>query len=425
MDATRETRKPGVRARVSKWALWANPVCLVCLIALANCVALGVCVFGVANVELDADNSAKFVAILTLAVLFDEIEHSVSQFLRRLGDSRYTDISSVWTIAATLALPLGQAVIFLTIYRLYLWFRHQRSDGKPLYRQLYTAAALVLCVAIAQRAFTFVHTLNVHNGSSASSVTIALAYLLAVIVFTLVNDLLVGLAVRLSTGTRRLSDLVGDFDEKMLEVATLCLGVFVAFSADRDPLLVFFAIPLTLVLQRAALVRKLEEDASTDPKTGLLNAPTWHRVGTRELARAEREGEPVSVLIFDLDRFKDVNDTFGHLVGDQAILAMANLLKAELRDYDSVARFGGEEFVALLPKTDADAAFHVAERIRAQVLRIRLETGVEPGPRLSVSVGLACFPEFGGSMDQLLQSADTALYTAKNSGRNRVVVSTS
>jgi diguanylate cyclase (GGDEF)-like protein len=129
------------------------------------------------------------------------------------------------------------------------------------------------------------------------------------------------------------------------------------------------------------------------------------------------------LLLIDLDHFKAVNDNFGHLVGDAALQAVGLRLKRELRQYDVVGRFGGEEFVALLPGVDTTDAAAAAERIRAAIASISLaEMGTATDSTLTASLGVAMYPLHGDDLGEVLRAADTALYLAKSAGRDRVTV---
>ncbi|WP_157749203.1 GGDEF domain-containing protein [Jatrophihabitans sp. GAS493] len=383
-------------------------------------IALTLAVMSWASMRPTSLELLRFLSFLVFAFLFEEIGRSAARLLHRVRGARFIDMTSVWMMAAIVVLSPGLALIFLVAFRLYLWFRQLKSAGLPAYRQIYTCASVAIALVLAQSTLEFIPRVLDY---APRFIVLPIAFGTTILVFMFVNTALVAAAIRLAVGSQPIGTFVGTIEDNLIELATLCLGALVAFAALREPTLVALGVPLTIVLQRAALVRQLEDDASMDPKTGLLNAPTWHRIGVRELARAEREREPVAVLLLDLDHFKAVNDGYGHLVGDQAILAIADLLRDELRDYDSVGRFGGEEFVALLPRATAHEAFVVAERIRQEVRNIQLDTEHLPAPTLSLSIGLACFPDHGVTMDELLQAADTALYRAKNSGRNKVVVS--
>jgi diguanylate cyclase (GGDEF)-like protein len=173
----------------------------------------------------------------------------------------------------------------------------------------------------------------------------------------------------------------------------------------------------------------LEEVASTDSKTGLLNAAAWHTQAAKELRRAQRGRTSAAVLILDLDHFKSVNDDHGHLAGDEVLSAVASALRAEVREHDLVGRFGGEEFVVLLPELgrelDGSGELHaIAERIRHRISTLSVVVSTPHGSLtiagLSVSVGGAAFPEHGAGLENLMDAADTALYAAKRDGRNAV-----
>ncbi|SDI93241.1 diguanylate cyclase (GGDEF) domain-containing protein [Frankineae bacterium MT45] len=421
MEASEASRKRLSRFDVLSWPVWQNSGKLLLLLGTVEFSVLIIALRLASGFHLSSHQALEFTALLGCALLFEEIERGVAHFLSRLRDTRYTDMTSVWIIAGVIVLRPLLVVVFITIFRIYLWIRQQRREGVPAYRRVFTWASHSLSALAAAGVLVF---MPYYLQSSPHFFAVPILYALVALAYMTVNDITVGLAVFFSTGSRKPSELVGDFGEKMLEIATLCLGVLLGLACLRQPSMVIFAIPSALVLERASLVRKLEQDASTDAKTGLLNAPTWHRIGVRELGRAERERYPIAVLLLDLDHFKAVNDSYGHLVGDQAILAIADLLRHEMRDYDSIGRFGGEEFVALLPRASVHEAFSVAERVREQVRELRLDAAVPGrGPALSLSIGLACFPDHGATMDELLQAADTALYRAKNGGRNKVVVS--
>lgn len=169
--------------------------------------------------------------------------------------------------------------------------------------------------------------------------------------------------------------------------------------------------------------RKLEELATTDPLTGIGNRRKMTEQIAQELERARRFCHPLSLLMVDIDHFKRINDTYGHEVGDQAIIQTAILLTAHLRAVDAVARFGGEEFVLLMPETPIAVAAHAAERLRAKAaeLRVLAEDGTEV--ELTISIGVSAVDAHGApdTPSSLLVRADKALYRAKKEGRNRVV----
>lgn len=158
----------------------------------------------------------------------------------------------------------------------------------------------------------------------------------------------------------------------------------------------------------------------TDGLTGLWNRRQFELRAAQELERASRFGERFAVVLADLDDFKAVNDVFGHLAGDAVLVETAKRLVIHTREVDLVARFGGEEFVLLLPQTDPAGAVRVAEKVREEVADALLDTGVGP-MSVTLSAGVACHPDDGHTIEALLRAADAALYAAKAAGKNRVL----
>ncbi|MDN3576359.1 diguanylate cyclase [Chitinimonas viridis] len=176
----------------------------------------------------------------------------------------------------------------------------------------------------------------------------------------------------------------------------------------------------TSLEERQRLVARLEELVHTDSLSGLLNRRALHERSAIELVRLERQPAPLALMIFDIDHFKRINDQHGHEAGDEAIRLLARTATGVLREVDILARFGGEEFVALLPDTPLAAAIAVAERLRLAIAAISIVTPAGP-IGMTASFGLAAW-EPGLSLDILISRADKALYGAKHGGRNRLVV---
>jgi diguanylate cyclase (GGDEF)-like protein len=168
---------------------------------------------------------------------------------------------------------------------------------------------------------------------------------------------------------------------------------------------------------------KLERLSRTDALTGLTNRRRFLEVCEYELGRARRYGTHLSVIIVDLDHFKKVNDTRGHLAGDRTLAAVAGVLAHTLRDVDTAARYGGEEFAVLLPDTDAAGAAEVATRCLRRIAKTPFDAGEGPSLSVTASMGVAAFPDAAvARIEDLLRRADEALYRAKEGGRNQVVV---
>ncbi|MDD5633778.1 MAG: diguanylate cyclase [Candidatus Omnitrophica bacterium] len=157
-----------------------------------------------------------------------------------------------------------------------------------------------------------------------------------------------------------------------------------------------------------------------DGLTEVFNHRYFHEIIVREMKRAERYAHPLSVLMIDIDDFKKYNDTYGHLAGDRALKKATHVFNTYLRNVDMIFRYGGEEFTILLPETDKVEAVNVAERIRQKVEETRFELDEPQTAKITVSIGVVCFPEDATEKEPLLQKVDKALYQAKKSGKNRV-----
>lgn len=204
------------------------------------------------------------------------------------------------------------------------------------------------------------------------------------------------------------------------------IGVL-TFDGERTPtanerrIALAAAEQLSLALANLRLKETLRTQSIRDPLTGLFNRRYLEVSLDRELQRAARRGLPLSVLMLDLDHFKRFNDTHGHDAGDALLSQFAEVLKRCTRQEDIACRYGGEEFTAILLETDAVAARKRAEQIRAATAQMAAEHRKQPLGRVSVSIGMAVFPQDASGAEELLRHADAALYRAKNAGRDRVV----
>ncbi len=170
--------------------------------------------------------------------------------------------------------------------------------------------------------------------------------------------------------------------------------------------------------------RALKELSVSDPLTGLCNQREFFRLLREETERSRRYRHPLSLMMIDLDKFKRINDTYGHPAGDRVLCTVAGIVRRELRQVDHVARYGGEEFAVILPETGEGEAFFIANRIRQAIAARPLPCSDVESAELTISIGLAVFPDHAGGDEELVKKADQALYAAKAAGRNRVCRST-
>jgi diguanylate cyclase (GGDEF)-like protein len=211
--------------------------------------------------------------------------------------------------------------------------------------------------------------------------------------------------------------------EVPLRAGTLDFGSLMLFGdafGDEDRMTaVSLASHAVVALDNARLHRIVERQALVDGLTGLANRRQCEETLADELARVERFGGPLAVVVADLDWFKDINDRYGHPAGDAVLRELAVLLQETLRDIDLAGRWGGEEFLLILPGTDLDGGAQVAERIRVALAgRIVLSADGTPIP-VTASFGVAATPA-GTTASELFAAADAAMYEAKRAGKNRV-----
>ena len=194
-----------------------------------------------------------------------------------------------------------------------------------------------------------------------------------------------------------------DFDRGRLELLSI-LGSFAA-----------------LAIHNARLHNKTKLMAITDFLTGLYNHRYFQQILTQELGRARRYQKMISLIILDIDNFKSFNDRYGHAVGDKVLIAMGEIISRSLRTVDFAFRYGGEEFVLLLPETSLENAVLTAERLRVRIAAEAMNSVPESeGNSITVSAGVACYPEDGTSRENLFSLMDSYLYKAKSMGKNRV-----
>jgi diguanylate cyclase (GGDEF)-like protein len=212
------------------------------------------------------------------------------------------------------------------------------------------------------------------------------------------------------------------FESLSTDFGLAALGIGIAAFWSVNAWLMFFVLSPILIIHRALYVPQLRQLAHLDVKTGLLNSKEFENVLDAEFARAQRSGAPMSLLMVDLDRLRDINNAHGHLAGDVVIRGLADIFREQLRRYDIASRFGGEEFCLLLPETPQAQAMQIAERIRRVVAERDFVAELAPEPlRATVSIGVATWPDDGAGWKELVHCADLAAYEAKAGGRNRVV----
>ncbi len=415
---------------IARWPIWQLNRSVLLIILVVELLALGTVTARIA----DGLPPGRESWLLTLGVLVaagivsTEASLGVERVRRQSDETPHIDLSSVWTFAAAVLLPGVLACVVVAISYGYLYLRAWRQLDVPLHRVLFSAATVLLAVQAAGMVVTRAGPDPFHSLAGLSTL------LLGLLAYAVVNMTLIVAAIVLSGSNRSMAafrQVLGHGDDAVLEFATLSMGaVAAAAMAYFGPAYAVLVLPPLIVLHRTVLVRQLEEEASTDSKTGLLNAAAWHLEADRVVRRIARLCGNATVLVLDLDNFKHVNDQHGHLVGDHVLVSVAETITNAVRDDDLVGRYGGEEFVVLLPAPDGDpgraGATAVAHRIRQRIQDLRIDVSSSYGEvvvsSLSVSIGGATSPIDGTEVGELLKKADAAMYAAKDAGRNRVVM---
>jgi diguanylate cyclase (GGDEF)-like protein len=359
----------------------------------------------------------EFVVLATLALGFEECTRHIERMRTKVRVERHEDMNGVWTFAGALVLPPSLTLALLLLIQVHTWNRHMKGLSIP-FRFVFTSSTIWLACASAA-----VVARVLGNGGLGHGFQSLYVVLVAGATYTLTNMCLVHAAIVLASRPGPYPPVSTLWQGMLQHTATLGLGGLAALSLTYNAWLIPLVLPAMVMVQRITLFRQLEVAATTDPKTGLLNATAWHQVATSTIERSRREQAPCALLIIDMDNFKMINDTYGHLAGDAVLKAVADVLSSELRLYDTVGRFGGEEFVAMLPKVDALHALSISDRILDAIRALKVHITTLPEAtidHLTASIGLACFPQQGTEVEELLHIADSALYTAKREGRDRV-----
>ena len=403
---------------VSAWPLWSVPRSLLAY------------VLGIIAVDLAVIGLAASVTTITLAnvLLFGLLLGCTAlsvELTRKSGEQGgvIKDVQGVWELPAAVLLPPLYALLVPIVRIALVQFRIRRA---PVYRRVFSAAAIGLAYGAASVTFHVLYGLMPQDaGGTLSRGTVwTLLVAVSVLVKEILNKTMVMAAAKGADPATSIRTEVFSREPLYNDAAEICISVLVAYGVAGNPLLALAALPVVTLLQRSLRHVQLVTDSRADSKTGLLNAATWEREATAEVGRAVRTRTPLAVAILDIDRFKVINDTYGHLVGDQVLKEIARSLDSFLRDYDRAGRFGGEEFSLLLPQTRAVDAFRIAERVRANIAGLSIIVpGTTGGERVHVTVSIGVSALDSGSKreyTELMATADAALYRAKSGGRDQV-----
>jgi len=405
-----------VRARIREWALWTLPAPALAFVLTVVTVA----VLATGGLLLSTPLRMESIAVTLLMIGCGAVCVEGTRRLGEPGNPAAKDLMATWLIPVAL---LVEPVYALLAPLPLVLLTQLRVHRVLTVKRVFTWAALGLAGASAAL---------VHDRLGSAPVPIlpvdgtdVLALLAGAAVFFTVNSALVfGVVRAVDPEAPPWPRYVGS-DMLTIAAGEVCGAALVVAAYLASPWLVLAAVPPVTLLQRALLYEELRVQARTDAKTGLASVAYWRKLAARALDRAERDREPISVLMIDLDRFKAVNDNHGHLTGDRVLAAVAEVLQATIRPGDIPGRFGGEEFAVVLPGADRHSAVEVGERVRRAVAALDVpSTSVTPRRpvqvSVTVSVGAADNLRSPTTLESLLGAADDALYVAKRAGRNLV-----
>lgn len=407
-------------SRITQWPVWTLPGPLRAYVIALPAAGAGVLALSAAVAPWRLSQLGIFLPLLACGVLAIEATRNVAE----PHGTVVRDMQAVWFLAIAVLLPPVYtllAPIPLTCYKL------ARARGMVVHRRVFSTAAIGLGYGCASDAFHRVPATiaGTAPGTGSHAVTWAAAVILAGGLGWAIDVGLVVTAIRLSDPSARLREMMFSRESMSSDLVELGFGALTAVVASLEPVLLICAVPSVLLQRRFLMHAQLVNDARTDAKTGLLNAATWQREAAVELSRAVRTRTPLALALLDLDHFKIINDTFGHLAGDRVLREVADTLKQHMRHYDLIGRFGGEEFTILLPNTTALQAQYIAERLRTRIasLPITDDDGVL-GTHLTASIGIATLVDSHRDLNDLIAAADNAVYKAKQDGRNKVHILT-
>jgi len=417
MRVSSVTRRLRATVAIRQWEWWRLSPLLRFYVGIVPAVAVLAIGVAAAQTTWRSDDLVKFVLLLGCGMISvvatPRIAYGQGAMVR--------DFLTVWVLPVAVLLPPVYAMVTPAQWRVH---------RGVVYRRVFTAAAIGLAYGVASLVFHAMPASFAGGtlGTGVHALTWTAAVAACEVIGWLGHHLLLVTAVRLSDPTARLTDLVLNREALQADFAQIDLGIVVTLVVAIHPVLAVFAVPTVLLARRFMMHAQLLARSRIDPKTGLLNAATWESEAAAEIARAIRTRSPLSVALIDIDHFKAVNDTHGHLAGDAALRALSDVLREQLRGYDVVGRFGGEEFVVLLPQTGEADALLIAERLRTHVAAMSIPIGSGASPeacvRLTISIGVTALDAAGGELTDLLTAADAALYYAKQTGRNRTHVAT-
>ena len=384
-------------------------------IYILGVIFLGALVMGVSALTPGL-TPVEWLTFLVLATLA-----TVAQFLgvEAPGRQHYYPHLVFFFTALLLLHPLLFALVVI-IPHLVEWAQKRLAHSPYLrnwYLQPFNISNHLVAGFLARAVWSFLRP----EAAAPSPVLTVVAVITAALVYAIADHAIIGQALVVARRMSWRESGVLEPENVLTDLLLLLVGYMVAELWGVSPWLIVPALSPLALIYRALTVPQLKQEAQTDAKTGLLNARHWNRLLTEYLERASRLEQPLAVIMADLDLLRNINNTYGHLAGDAALIGVSEIIRTNIRERDFAGRFGGEEFAIALPDTEMEEALVVANRIREVVAAAQFRANAAAVPfQVTLSLGVACFPRHGAEAERLIHEADVALYQAKLAGRNRV-----
>lgn len=409
--------------QVRAWALWRRPRRMIVYLLGTELVAL----VGFVFIFMDAAQPTntdwiRFAILAAGATVHIQLTQRQEERRRSHVTTVLIDLIAVWVFPAILLLPITLVVALLALIRVQRWFTARR----PPHNFIYSSISHAFAAALAQVTYVAMGPNDWQTISLATSLREFGLVIVAALIYEGVQIIYVGGVLALgASSTPTVRNVLGSKADNLLEAITTGLGAITAVLLVTMPPAVAIMAVVTVVFNRLAELDQLQDDVRTDSKTGLLNMRGWTESAERAFERSAQAGRAAALLMIDFDHFKWINDTYGHPAGDDVLKSVGELLTHVTRPSDIVGRFGGEEFLVLLPQVAPETARDAAERIRSAVTTASIETTDKRGGKVTItnrttSVGVAVYPEHGDTLNDLLHAADAAVYEAKEGGRDQV-----
>lgn len=368
--------------------------------------AVGALVYVLYFLHLQLEHPAR----LIMLSIFAAITHT----LKVEGATARSSYQISWIAygASFVLLNPSETMIVLVVAHVVEWLWHR----SPWYIALFNLTAFGIITMISTQLWELIGAED--DPFTAIS---TLAYLVAGAGFTIMNHLMVGLVIWLARGENLMRSGVFNLLTLMIDFISFGMGIASGLIWLVSPSAVIFILSPLYLIYTTLQVPSLQHQTRLEPKTGLYNTRFFSETLESELERADRFDRPLTVVMADVDLLRNINNNYGHLAGDTVLMGLANTLREFVRDYDIVARFGGEEYAILLPETTLAQALPLIEQLRKSVEASRYEVSTSVTPlNVTMSFGVAEREFHGQTGEQLIHNADLAVYRSKSTTRNRV-----